>query len=207
MVLRSEWRLEAPVERVWEILARPEAWPQWWRYVAAVNKLREGDGRGVGAIYAYRWRSRLPYGLALTLRTVKAVKPVCLEGEAWGDVEGYGCWQLRSWERGTQLHHVWNVELSKRWMRLFAPLLAPVFRWNHHAVMRAGARGMAEHLGTQLVGYRAVPASETPRRDTLVGTFCCSSSSQGSEQQAQPVGEDGVAYGRHDQTHRLRTSR
>jgi hypothetical protein len=43
--------------------------------------------------------------------------------------------------------YVWRVQLRQRWMRLLAPLLAPVFRWNHDAVMRAGEAGLRRHLG------------------------------------------------------------
>jgi hypothetical protein len=33
--------------------------------------------------------------------------------------------------------------MSARWMRFIAPIAAPVFRWNHDGVMRAGAQGLA----------------------------------------------------------------
>ena len=36
-------------------------------------------------------------------------------------------------------------------MNLLGPLLAPVFRWNHDYVMAAGGRGLAHHLGVELV--------------------------------------------------------
>src|SRR5204863_7094665 len=31
--LVSEWRLGAPIERVWEALVRPQDWRRWWRYL------------------------------------------------------------------------------------------------------------------------------------------------------------------------------
>jgi hypothetical protein len=37
------------------------------------------------------------------------------------------------------------------WMRRLKPLMAPVFRWNHKAVMRAGAVGLAHYLHTKLL--------------------------------------------------------
>lgn len=122
MELRSEWRLTAPVEAVWRILMRPEEWPNWWRYVAAVNKLRDGDSNGVGALYHCQWHSRLPYGLAFTLRTVKVTKPVYLEGEARGDVQGFGRWQLAPWKGGTQ----GPLPLARAtWQTLDAPARPP----------------------------------------------------------------------------------
>jgi hypothetical protein len=36
-------------------------------------------------------------------------------------------------------------------MRRLKPLMAPVFRWNHDAVMRAGTVGLARYLNTKLL--------------------------------------------------------
>jgi hypothetical protein len=44
----------------------------------------------------------------------------------------------------------WQVATSRAWMNTLAPIPAPAFRWNHGAVMAAGARGLAGHLGAQL---------------------------------------------------------
>lgn len=44
---------------------------------------------------------------------------------------------------------LWRVELARPWMRWLAPLLAPLFRWNHDGLMRAGREGLARHLGAQ----------------------------------------------------------
>ena len=35
-----------------------------------------------------------------------------------------------------------ELELHTRWMRLCAPCMAPVFRWNHEGVMRSGDQGL-----------------------------------------------------------------
>jgi hypothetical protein len=43
-------------------------------------------------------------------------------------------------------------------MNALAPLLAPAFAWNHHAVMRAGGDGLARHLGVPFLGFRAAQA-------------------------------------------------
>lgn len=41
-----------------------------------------------------------------------------------------------------------RVRYTRRaaWMRYAAPLMAPVFRWNHEGVMRGGALGLARQL-------------------------------------------------------------
>ena len=46
----------------------------------------------------------------------------------------------------------WNVHTTKRWMNAMAPLLRPVFEWNHNWVMRNGGAGIAELLGVPAAG-------------------------------------------------------
>jgi len=50
-------------------------------------------------------------------------------------------------------------EAGKRWMNLLAPLLAPVFAWNHDQVMAEGGRGLARHLGVTLRSYTGTRAA------------------------------------------------
>jgi hypothetical protein len=83
-----------------------------------------------------------------------AEKPQLMVGEAAGDLNGLGRWELTAIPVGTRVRYTWDVVLKKAWMRVFAPLLAPVFAWNHHRVMRAGAAGMARRLGGELIDYR-----------------------------------------------------
>lgn len=40
----------------------------------------------------------------------------------------------------------WNVETTKLWMNLLGPVASPVFDYNHDAVMRRGAEGLARRL-------------------------------------------------------------
>jgi hypothetical protein len=44
------------------------------------------------------------------------------------------------------VQYEWIVEAHRPWMRRLAPLLAPMYRWNHGRVMAAGERGLIAHL-------------------------------------------------------------
>ena len=44
------------------------------------------------------------------------------------------------------MRYIWEVDTAKRWMNALAPLLRPLFVWNHHAIMRAGEAGLRRHL-------------------------------------------------------------
>ncbi len=151
--LVTHWHLDAPIERVWEALVVPQQWPRWWRYVIAVAELEKGDADGVGALRRYTWSSRLPYRLSFAMRTTVVERPSRMEGIASGDLDGSGRWRLEAIGNTTRVRYEWTVAVGKAWMRLLAPLLAPVFAWNHDQVMREGGRGLAQHLGVAMLGY------------------------------------------------------
>lgn len=158
-ILVSRWSLHAPVDAVWELLRKPEEWPEWWPYLRAVSLLHPGGDEDLGARRRFVWGSLLGYGLTFDITTTRVLRHRELEGNADGDVNGIGTWRLAPHAVATEVNYRWQVELGKRWMRLAAPHLAPVFAWNHHGVMRAGARGMASRLGCRLEGYAAVDAA------------------------------------------------
>ncbi len=147
-LLISRWRIEAPLTRVWNALHEPADWPRWWRYVAAVDKLAAGDAEGVGARYRFHWTSRLPYSIRLTTEVTEIARHRLIRASASGDLQGEGVWRLQESAAGTDVEYTWKVNLDRAWMRLFAPLLRPVFTWNHNAVMAAGEQGLGRHLLT-----------------------------------------------------------
>ncbi|MBI3155244.1 MAG: SRPBCC family protein [Burkholderiales bacterium] len=144
--LVSHWRVHAPVERVWAALSDPEGWPAWWPYVQQVRTLREGGRDGVGSVRRIEWSTRLPYRIVIEVEAVESVRHQHLRGRSRGQLDGEGLWLLRAQDDHTDVTYVWRVRLVKRWMRWLAPLLAPVFRWNHDGVMRAGEAGLRQFL-------------------------------------------------------------
>ena len=144
----TQWWLDAPIERVWAAIRDSERWPEWWRSVVSVEKLREGDADGVGDMRRYTWRGRLPYKLTFDMTTTRVEAPNRIEGTASGELEGRGIWRLAHDEGGTSVRYDWNVRATKRWMRLLAPVARPIFSWNHDAVMADGERGLRRLLGS-----------------------------------------------------------
>lgn len=144
--LVSHWRIDAPLDRVWDALSHPEHWPQWWPYVRTVTPVRAGDADGLGAIRRFVWTSRLPYQLAFDVEVVELDQLRRIRGRASGQLDGEGVWELAPAAEATEVTYTWSVVLGSAWMRWIAPIAAPVFRWNHHGVMRAGAAGLRHHL-------------------------------------------------------------
>ncbi len=151
-VFESVWRIAAPIEAVWEAIYHSERWPTWWKDVERVDELVHGDDNGVGNVRRYLWKTRLPYKLAFEMRVTRVQPPVALEGVATGELNGVGRWRLQADSDVTVVRYTWQVRTTKWWMNIFAPLARPIFAWNHQAVLRGGAEGLARLLGASLRG-------------------------------------------------------
>lgn len=141
------WKIRAPIEQVWQLIHDSEDWPGWWRGVEKVVCLERGDAEGIGAVLRYTWKSSLPYRLAFNMRATRIEAPFVLEGEAFGELQGHGRWTLAQEGEWTSVRYEWKVRTTLLWMNVMAPLLKPIFRWNHDVVMHWGCEGLAKRLG------------------------------------------------------------
>ncbi len=142
----SVWDIDAPRPMVWAAISRAEDWPRWWPFVDSVELLRPGDADGAGAMCHLVWRTRLPYRIRLEVETVDVKPEHSLWVRAQGDAAGEGTWKLTDAGGGTRVEYEWRISLDRPWMRWLAPLAAPLYRWNHDAVMAAGGTGLARYL-------------------------------------------------------------
>jgi hypothetical protein len=159
LILISRWHLDCDIHEAWQRIHAIQHWPQWWPNVRRVQLEGEaGDTPRAGSVAWVDWRTRLGYGLRLRVTTISVLAPFELEGAADGDLSGRGLWVLQSQGEqgrdGVIVTYRWDVHLNRPWMRLFAPLLRPVFAWNHFDVMRTGARAMALAIGCRLLRYQ-----------------------------------------------------
>jgi Polyketide cyclase / dehydrase and lipid transport len=144
----TTWRLEAPIDRVYEAVRDSLAWPSWWPAVTAVEELEPGSpGTGVGNVRRYTFKGALPYTLAFDLRVEHVEAPRVLAGRASGELAGTGVWTLSEEGATTVARYDWNVSTTRWWMNLLAPVAAPIFRRNHDFVMTSGAKGLCTLLG------------------------------------------------------------
>ena len=63
----TTWRVPAPIEAVFDVIADSVRWPEWWKGVRQVQELEAGDATGLGNLRRYTFRSRLPYNLVLDM--------------------------------------------------------------------------------------------------------------------------------------------
>ena len=65
------WRLQAPIERVWDEIFHTERWPSWWKYVHRVDQLDPGDADGLGRRQHLVFTTRLPYRLGFDIFDIR----------------------------------------------------------------------------------------------------------------------------------------
>jgi hypothetical protein len=148
----TTWLLDSPRQPVWEAIHDQERWPQWWRGVEVAEEVsRPPDGGDIGTVARMVWRSLLPYRVEFEVTTTRVEHPHLLEGHAVGGLEGIGRWRLYEQGGVTAVLYEWNVKTTKLWMNRMAPLLRPVFEWNHDWVMARGGEGLARLLGCRLL--------------------------------------------------------
>ncbi|HEX6047557.1 MAG TPA: SRPBCC family protein [Pyrinomonadaceae bacterium] len=149
------WRVNAPLESVWNEIYHSREWPTWWKGVESVVEVQKGDEAGVGSIHRYTWKSKLPYRLSFDMKTIRIEPPLLLEGIATGELQGRGLWELSASNGETNVRYDWRVETTKRWMNLLSPIARPLFEWNHNVVMSWGAQGLAERLGQRVIEQKS----------------------------------------------------
>lgn len=151
--LVTHWALAAPAEAVWEVLTRPEDWPGWWRAVERVELIEPGGANGLGAYRRFTWRTALPYRICFNMRVTRIEPLSVIEGRADGELSGIGRWTLTpeggAGGDGTRVRYDWIVAVDRAWMRVLAPLLRPVFVWNHSKVMAWGEEGIVRKLAAE----------------------------------------------------------
>jgi len=149
----TTWLVGAPIEPVWDAIYGSERWPEWWKGVTWVREVEPGGENGVGKVFDIAWRSRLPYDLDFRTTVTRVERPHVMEGRATGELTGEGRWRLFEAKGVTAVMYEWNVDTTKRWMNLLAPIARPFFAWNHDWVMASGARGLARLLDAPLLAH------------------------------------------------------
>ena len=139
---RSTWHLNAGPDAVYQVLERPDFYPEWWPQVREVRQTGETTG-------VLRFRSVLPYDLVVNARSTRHdPRERVLEIAMTGDLEGWVRWTVGAGDagRGTRLLFEQEVVVRKSLMRLLALPCRPLFRANHALMMRAGRIGLLARI-------------------------------------------------------------
>ena len=133
---RREWVTPAPVERVHDVLADLQSYPEWWPQVLAVAKIDDDTARVL-------CRSVLPYTLDLVLHAEDRGPEVLRTGIS-GDLDGWSAFRVRPGGAGTHVSYEQEVVVAHRALSLASRLVRPLLRWNHDRMMSGCEAGLSE---------------------------------------------------------------
>jgi carbon monoxide dehydrogenase subunit G len=143
----THWRVQASLEEVWYVITDGDRLADWWPAVyQQVNLQDSGDRHGMGRRLQVKTRGWLPYTLDWNMTVTEKESPVRLGVRASGDLQGTGLWTLEQDGDHVTLTYDWLIHLNHPILRLFSPLLKPIFAWNHRWAMRKGEESLRLEL-------------------------------------------------------------
>lgn len=162
-LFETNWALTASMEEVFDVLARPGDFSDWWPSVEESALIEKGDSEGIGRKAWYAIRSPLLYRLRFEVRSLDVERPRRLHALVRGDLIGTGTYLLASRDGVTHVRFNWYVSTTRGWMNAAGLLAKPLLAWAHHRVMREGCSAMASHLGARLISFHtSLVARPTP---------------------------------------------
>jgi uncharacterized protein YndB with AHSA1/START domain/quercetin dioxygenase-like cupin family protein len=156
----DEWDVAAPPEAVFDALADARTYPRWWRPVYL--DVDSATPVEVGAEARQHFKGRLPYHLHTRSVIAELDPPHKVTAVVDGDLRGRGTWTLTSTADGTHVRFDWQVHADRKLLRVFTPVLRPMFRWNHNwAIARAidGLEPYAQRAATARLAQSLTPTT------------------------------------------------
>jgi len=147
----EEWTIPgAAPEEVYDVLCRGELLPKWWKgvYLEAVP-FEPGSEPRIGNRLRAKARGFLPYRLNFVLELTELIPNRVVAVKVVGDFDGRWRAALSPKNGGTHVDLTWETELTRPWMKVMAPLLRPVFAWNHYWTTPRGEAGLRAYLTKQ----------------------------------------------------------
>lgn len=139
-VFRSEWRIDAPPDEVYEALADVESYPTWWRQVRSARWLDKRSGELV-------CRSLLPYDLTFVIeRETEDPAAHVLRGRLSGDLDGTSQWTITGVDGRSVAVFDEDVGVGRGLLRAAGRVARPALAFNHALMMRSGEAGLRGHL-------------------------------------------------------------
>ena len=155
----SRWRLEGTCGEVADVLGDPLALARWWPSVyLRVEELRPPDARGVGRVVRLHTKGWLPYTIRWEFVVTQSQYPFGFTIEATGDFVGRGEWTFVQKGPMVVITYDWRIAAEKPLLKVFTPLLRPVFEANHRWAMAQGETSLKLELARRRAASDAARA-------------------------------------------------
>ena len=156
----TQWKVEATVTEVADILKEASELPRWWPSVYLdVAELEPGDKDGIGKRVSLFTKGWLPYTLRWQFRVTESNYPNGFSLEAEGDFQGLGIWVFKQNGSNVDVTYDWKISADKALLRWLSFVFKPIFSANHHWAMARGE----ESLKLELLRRRAKSQEELNR--------------------------------------------
>lgn len=143
----DEWDVDAPQEAVFDALADTRTYPMWWRPTYVEVK---ADGPPtVGCAASHKFKATLPYTMSIVSTLVRLESPHTIEAMVDGDLRGRALWTLSAANGKVHVRFDWRVYADRLPLRIFAPVLRPLTRWNHNEVIKHAMDGLEPYARAQ----------------------------------------------------------
>lgn len=143
----TTWRIPGRIADIAAILTDAIALPDWWGEVYLSTAITApGDEAGIGRKVAVQSKGRLPYHIVWTAELVSTHLPHSWEIAATGNLVGRGVWTPEQRGDVALVQYDWRVAADRPLFRRLAPLLRPLFAWNHNWAMARGEAALIREL-------------------------------------------------------------
>jgi len=130
---RGRFSLDAPPERVWQIIEHSEHFESWWGWLEDFRL--EGDGLEDGTVLWGTVAPPVPYRMRLAVRLDRCERPHRIEATVHGDLEGRAVLELAPEADATIAEVEWRIEMMQSSMRIAARVARPLLSWGHDRVV------------------------------------------------------------------------
>lgn len=144
----TRWKMDASCEEVYRVLEDVDGLARWWPSVYLdVQEIEKGMPGGVGKVVELYTKGWLPYTLRWMFRVTATDFPKRFSLEAIGDFVGNGVWTFNpTIDSRCEVIYDWKITVEKPLLKLFTPILRPIFSANHLWAMRMGEKSLKLEL-------------------------------------------------------------
>lgn len=156
----TEWRVEGTCGEVADVLGDPVGLARWWPSVYLdVEEIEPPKPSGIGRRVRLFTKGWLPYTLQWEFVVTESRYPFGFAIEATGDFVGRGVWTFGQEGPIVTITYDWSILAEKPLLKLFTPVLRPVFEANHRWAMAQGETSLKLELARRRAASDAARAA------------------------------------------------
>jgi uncharacterized protein YndB with AHSA1/START domain len=132
-------------EVVWDLVADPANFEQWWPWLSELSA--DEGGLATGAVWRGVVAPPVPWRLRLEVHFLACERPWRVDARVGGDCSGPASLQLHPAGAKTRAALRWSLEMHPRALRVANRLARPLLLAGHDALVRAALGGFTAALG------------------------------------------------------------